>query len=158
MEALLDKTNILDKMEREHAAFENLLAPLDGWQLTAPRVVGAWSIKDLLAHLTVWHKHLLESLQGIEAETPAADLTDEEDQAFFAAARARPLREVWAAFQASYAQVKNAIAALSDSALVDAQHCAWLAGAALQRSIACNTYEHYEEHALEIYAWLAEAN
>ena len=165
METLLDKSAILHKIETEYKAFEELLAPLDGWQLTTPRVVGAWSIKEVLIHLTACHKRLLLLLEAAAQETTPASsivcLNDEDierlNQQFYAAARARPLREVWAAFQATHAQVKRMIEALNEKALHDPQRFGWLQGVALRRLIACDTYEHYEEHALAIHLWLAEA-
>jgi hypothetical protein len=165
MAALLDKTTILNKIETEYRAFEDLLAPLDGWQLTTPGVVGEGSIKDLLAHLTVWQKRLLTilqaALQGTEPAQPIARSTEEEieclHQQFYAAARARPLREVWEAFRSTYLQVKHAVEALSEETLLDCERFAWLDGIALQRFIADNTYQHYEDHALAVYAWLAAA-
>ncbi|HEY7349112.1 MAG TPA: ClbS/DfsB family four-helix bundle protein [Ktedonobacterales bacterium] len=165
MEALLDKTTILDTIETEYKAFADLLAPLDGWQLTTPGVIGAWSIKDLLAHLTVWQKHLLmllrETLEGTEpAPLDDHSVSDEMgywDEQFYAAAKARPLNEVWAAFHATYAQVKQAIEALSEETLKDPRKFAWLDGEALQQIIASETYEHYNDHALAVHVWLADA-
>ncbi len=85
METLLDKPAILNKVQAEYQALEDLLVSLDGWQLTTPGIVGEWSIKDVLAHLTVWQKRLLlilqAALQGVEPETPVAHLkcSDVED-------------------------------------------------------------------------------
>ncbi|HEY7358153.1 MAG TPA: ClbS/DfsB family four-helix bundle protein, partial [Ktedonobacterales bacterium] len=155
----------LNKIETEYRALEDLLAPLDGWQLTTPRVVGAWSIKEVLIHLTISHNQLLLILQaarqGTAPEQPAADLTEEEigrlNEAFYQAARARPLREVWAAFKATHAQVKQMIEGLDEQALLDGDSFAWLGGIALQCFIAGGTYEHYEDHILPIRVWLAAA-
>jgi hypothetical protein len=163
METLLDKSAILQKIETEYKAFEELLAPLDGWQLTTPRVIGGWSIKEVLIHLTASHKRLmllLEAAQGNESAQSLACLTEEEierlNHQFYAAARARPLREVWAAFQATHAQVKQMVAALNERALLDATCLDWPQGVTLHCLIAGDTYEHYEEHALAIHVWLAE--
>jgi hypothetical protein len=164
METLLGKPTILNKLETAYKAFEDLLAPLDGWQLTTPRVVGEWSIKEVLIHLATYHKRLLILLQAALQETEPGQslgaLAPEEmegiNQQFYAAARARPLREVWAAFAATHVQVKQAIEALNEKALHDPQRLGWLQGEAFQRFIACDTYQHYEEHALAIHIWLAE--
>lgn len=164
MEALLDKPTLLDKVETEYQAFVDLLAPLDGWQLTTPGVVGDWSIKELLAHLTVWQKRLLTVLQaarqGIQPETPITQITcedlDRANRVFYEAAKARPLDDVWSVFRATYLQVKQEIAALSEEALKDPERFAWLDGLALEHFIACDTYEHYQEHMLLVRVWLME--
>jgi hypothetical protein len=165
METLLNKTTILNKIETEYRALEDLLAPLDGWQLTTPRVVGAWSIKEVLIHLTASHKRLLLILQaarqGVAPEQPTASLMGEEieglNEGFYAAARARPLREVWVAFKATHTQVKQMIEGLDEQALLGCDSFGWLGGIALQCFIAGGTYEHYEDHILPIRVWLAAA-
>lgn len=163
MAPLLDKTAIIDKIEKEYQALEDLLAPLDGWQLTTPGTTDVGSVKDMLAHLAAWQKHLLAILQaacqGKEPGIPIRHLTCEEierlNQGFYAAARARPLREVWAAFRATYTQVQQAIESLSEEAITDPERFAWLDGSSLRRLIADSTYEHYHEHGLGIRAWLS---
>jgi uncharacterized protein (TIGR03083 family) len=156
MEALLDKPTILHKVETEYQAFADLLAPLDGWQLTTPGVEGEWSIKDMLIHLTASHKELAAILQAAcqEVAHVAEDIECLNEQ-FISAARARPLRDVWAAFQTTYAQMKQSLEALNEQALQNPQQLAGLDGMTLQQVIACDTYSHYEEHALAIHLWLA---
>ena len=160
MEALLNKTTVLDKLEIGYKTFEDLLAPLDGWQLTTPGVVGAWSIKDVLIHLTGEQKQLFLVLQAARQGEEPALLTCEErerlNQRFYAAARAVPLHVVCAAFQATYVQVKGEVEALGEETLLDPQRFSWLNGVALCHVLAGNTYEHYAEHMLPIRAWLAE--
>jgi hypothetical protein len=162
LEAFLNKPTILNKLEMEYTALVDLLAPLDGWQLTTPGVAGAWSIKEVLIHLTVGHRRLLAILQAAQGAAQSIDHATGRDfeqweQQFFQAARARPLRDVWATFQATYAQVKQALESMNEKVLQDAQCLAWMNCLALQRLIACDTYEHYEDHALAIHAWVAEA-
>lgn len=163
MEALLEKASILDTMETEYQAFVEMLAPLDGWQLTTPGATEAGSIKDVLAHLTARQKHLLTILQaacqGTEPTGPIRHLSGEDvdgmNREFYAAARARPLQEVWAAFRVTYKQVQEAVEALCAETIMDSEQIAWLHGLPLRDYIAGNTYEHYQEHGLWIRAWLS---
>ncbi len=162
METLLDKAALLETMETEYQALVDLLAPLDGQRLTTRGATGAWSIKDVLAHLTAWHTHLLKILQaaqqGREPAPPFGHLADEEierlNQRFYEAARARPLHEVWSAFRSTYVQVRAAVAALGEAALGDTRRFPWLDGLALADYVAGDTYEHYQEHVQWIRAWL----
>ena len=156
MEALLDKPTILHKVETEYQAFADLLAPLDGWQLTTPGVVGDWSIKDVLIHLTASHKELATILQAALQNTDMTEDVKCLNEQFASAARARPLRDVWAAFQITYEQMRRGLEALNDKVLQNSQQLAWLDGMTLQQVIACDTYDHYEEHAQAIHLWLAE--
>ena len=160
MEALLNKTTVLDKMETGYKAFEDLLAPLDGWQLTTPGVVGTWSIKDVLIQLTGEQRQLLQVLQAMRQGEKPASLTGEEieclNQRFYAASRARPLREVWAAFHATYVQVKAEVEALGEETLLDPQSFSWLEEVALYHVLAEHTYP-YAKYIPPIRVWLAKA-
>src|SRR3989442_6753194 len=60
----MDKASILDELRSKYVALEALLAPLDEAQMTTPGVIGDWSIKDILAHITAWHHRLLARLHA----------------------------------------------------------------------------------------------
>jgi len=162
METMLDKAALLDTMEMEYQALVDLLAPLDGQRLTTPGATGAWSVKDVLAHLTAWQMSLLKLLQaaqqGREPAPPFGRLSDAEierlNQRFYEAARARPLAEVWAAFRSTYTQARAAVAALGEETLGDTRRFPWLDGLALADYVAGDTFEHYQEHAQWMRAWL----
>lgn len=60
------RTELVEKLEHNR---DELLRALDGLtetELTTPRVVGEWSIKDVVAHIAYWeqviHDHVRESL------------------------------------------------------------------------------------------------
>jgi hypothetical protein len=162
MEEDLNKMMLLDKIRAEYSAFAAFLAFLSEAQMTRAGADGAWSVKDVLAHLTAWQQRLLDILhaaqQGREPAAPVRALTDEEidrlNAQFYAAARLRPLNDVQAAFHATYQQIIAAILALANEDVMAPRRFAWLGDTPLWQIISGNTYEHYQEHCRTIRAWL----
>src|SRR5690348_7645855 len=70
----LDKTQLLNSMHTGYAVFETLLAPLNQEQMTKPGVNGEWSVKDILAHLTAWQRHLLHLIEVTKRSEEPSDI------------------------------------------------------------------------------------
>ena len=72
------KAGILSESAKEHDALEQLLATLTPEQMVHPGIVGEWSVKDVLAHLTEWQQMVLgwyhAGLAGEIAIAPRARL------------------------------------------------------------------------------------
>src|SRR6266849_5116398 len=119
----MDKAALLEKMQDGYNAFEALLSGLNETQITASGVNGVWSIKDNLAHLTAWHKHQLDLLQGVrKGKEPAIRFApglseDEVNEQFYQENKDHPLAEVLAAFHSSYQQVIATVQAMTDEDL-----------------------------------------
>ncbi|GHO84897.1 DinB family protein [Dictyobacter formicarum] len=58
----MDKQQLLKKLEREWTAFNESYTDLSDSQLTEPGVVGDWSVKDILAHVSTWEEEALKYL------------------------------------------------------------------------------------------------
>lgn len=50
------KARLLEKLNTEHESFIRLIEPLAAEQLDRAEIEEGWSVKDTLAHLTVWDK------------------------------------------------------------------------------------------------------
>ncbi len=48
------KKDLLDAIEKEWGALDQYLERLTPKQMEEPNIVGAWSVKDVLAHLFAW--------------------------------------------------------------------------------------------------------
>jgi uncharacterized protein (TIGR03083 family) len=159
----VDKSTLVNEITTGYTAFDALVAPLTDAQLTTPGVVGDWSIKDVLAHLTAWHVRLLDLLdaavRGTEPAMPAADVSDDEidrmNARFHEERRTRSLGEVQAELRTSYARVVDDVRALADDDLNSTDRWIWLRGVPLWQFVRGDTYEHYAEHGERIRAWLA---
>jgi len=106
----------------------------------------AWTRKQMLAHVAVWHELATERLAGfLETGRPVA--VEEDDEAVNAraarGAEGRTSGEVLLTVQESYRRLRRQIAQLTDEQLAARDALA-------ARTIAGNTYGHYLEHAADV--------
>jgi hypothetical protein len=154
----LDKSVLLATIRASSDRFQAQLAPLSEAQLTRPFAIGTWSIKDVLAHLTAWHKLGAREYQAIAQGhlpviEPEGDV-DQDNARLIEPSRTQSLHEVLTAFRTAYQQVVEAVESLSETDLFEAGRFPWREGQALWEGIANNTFAHYDEHAGMIAAWL----
>lgn len=158
----MDKSRLLADIRSERAKLELLLGRIDA-RAMADSAVGEWSVKDILAHISMWEITFLRWLEtAARGERPAmpapgmswSDIDRLNDQTF-QANRARPLAEVRAEFASSYATTLSAIEALDEGVLVDPDLNPLGAGEPLWGYAAANTSDHYREHREPIEAWIA---
>lgn len=155
----MNKDEILDALED---AREKLIDATDGLsdeQMQEPGVVGDWSIKDMLYHISLWEAEMVRLLwQVSHGEKPSTvhmtgRSVDEINAQWYAQGKERPLERVLDDFAAVRKQTIRRVEALEDDALNDAQRYAWAKGRALWEWIAGDSFEHDDEHAGEIAAW-----
>jgi hypothetical protein len=58
----MNREQLLHRIETTWAAFQESYAGLSDAELTEPGVVEAWSVKDILAHVTTWEEEALKYL------------------------------------------------------------------------------------------------
>ena len=58
----MDKQQLLKQLEKAWTAIKESYAGLSDAQLTEPGVMGNWSVKDILAHVTTWEEEALKYL------------------------------------------------------------------------------------------------
>lgn len=61
----MDHQTLLERVETAWAEFQASYAGLSDEQMTQPGVVGEWSLKDILAHVTTWEQEALKALPVI---------------------------------------------------------------------------------------------
>lgn len=145
------KSELLDDIHRERAGLGQLVASLSAEQIAQPNVVGPWSVKDVLAHLTAWKLLFLGwYAAGLRGETPALPAEGynwgklaQLNQQIYEQHRDQPLPEVLAQFEEAYAAVHQLAEGLPDDALFAPGAYAWTGKHALVTYIAPNTSEHY---------------
>jgi hypothetical protein len=154
-----DKAELLANIQAGYDQLEALLASVSEEQMTISGVNGSWSVKDNLAHLTVWQSYQATRqegvLNGVEPPDPTSEFEteDEENEFFYQQNKDRPLAEVLADFRASYQRVLAATQALSWEALNEP--FPWdNNGVPVGGYTIGNTYGHYEVHREMIQRWL----
>ena len=153
-----DKTQLLQRIDREWAALERVIESLNEEQMTKLDA-GGWSIKDNLAHLAIWEEFMrLHHLQNL----PASEVLDideeiyqrgdenEMNDIFLQRSKSRSLADVLAELRRTHAQVLADLAQIPFADLLEQHYpddpearpvLGWVIG---------NTYEHYQEHRLTI--------
>ena len=157
MPEAIHQTRLLASMHAGYAAFEALLAPLSEAQMTIPGVNGVWSIKDNIAHISIWQQRLLDVLQAVKDGHPlphiASNQTDDEkNEQIYQENKSRKLTEVQAELRFGYQQLVDLVSTTFDEELnkpIDQ-----LNGSTMWSEVAGSTYEHYQDHGRIIESWL----
>ncbi|NLG99493.1 MAG: ClbS/DfsB family four-helix bundle protein [Chloroflexi bacterium] len=160
----MNKTELIEALEDTHKEMIELLESLPDEVLLEPGVVGDWSIKDILSHLSYWEGQLVTLLfQTLHGTTQPGTVhfkkdvsVDELNRRWYEAGLDRPLEMVWKDFKGVRKQTLRRVSEFSDRDLADPKRYPWLEGRPLWRWIAADTFEHEEEHSDQIREWLDE--
>ena len=155
----MNKEDLLQKMEESRERFLEVIEGLDEAAFNVQGVVGDWSLKDILMHLTRWEAELVKLLwqvrQGQRPTTAhfSKESVDEINARWYNESRDRELESVLEDFHGVRAQTMHRVEAFLDKELIDSQRYKFLQGQALCDYIAGDSYEHEDEHLPEIKAW-----
>ena len=120
-ETYMNKSMFLDTLRAGRAQWEALLAQVGESRMLQPGVAGEWSVKDIIAHVT-WGER--EMVGVLHARTlVGSDLwnlpQDDRNAVVFEENRDRPLQGVLGEAQQVYAQLLEAVEALTEEDLTD---------------------------------------
>jgi hypothetical protein len=97
----MNKSELLNGLREQYQQWEELLDQIGEARMDQPGVVGDWSIKDIVAHLTGWRRRTVARLQAAQREGeplpywPAHLQTDDEINAWiYETNSGRSVREV----------------------------------------------------------------
>jgi hypothetical protein len=144
------KGEILRRVRTTHLELEEVVAQIPPEQMTQPGVNGEWTVKDVLAHITWWERHLLLRLRtGLDdVFTPGVDpylAMRAVNVEIFVANRERRLDHVLATFEATYRELLAVLEALPvEQAAQDEVYDA----------IGADTFSHYPVHTKMLREWL----
>lgn len=144
------KDELLRQAQEEFKAFKAAVQGLDERQLTEVWL-GTWSIRDILAHISGWHRELGPGLERLaRGEKPFPEGTSYEDvdgwNARFAAAKKNvPVSELLKELDASHEYFMAVAAKVPEERFVP--------GKTAYRIVDLNSAHHYKEHGDQIRAW-----
>jgi hypothetical protein len=157
----MDKRELINNIQREREQLNAVLAQVPPARMTEPGIAGAWSAKDILAHLAVWSSRavtlVFQAEHGAKLQLPTSSANDWADvnAKDHAEQKDRPLDRVMADFNAVHAQLVKRLHAWPDEAtLFDTQRHSALKGRSLADCIWSDSGEHDAEHRAQIQAWL----
>jgi hypothetical protein len=168
------KAQLLATIEADRAALEELLAEAGPGRLEEPGVMGDWTLKDAVAHLTGWRLRTIARLEAAArhaepvapwpAELEAADAAGDPhayepiNQWLYRQHHDRPAADILRESDESFRNLAAAAGALSEQALMTPGQFEydWLEGQALGPALIGGASDHlHEEHLPGIRAWLA---
>lgn len=163
----MTKTELADWLKDEEREWEVLLDRIGRAGMEQPGVNGGWSMKDLLAHLTGWHRWQLARFQAAARHEPQPApiwpvefQSDDEINAWIHEAyRRRSLAEVLEETQQVFQQMRSVLEGLPDDVKIEtiepAYYLVWLDG---QRYQPGEFFDHYrDDHQSDVLAWREQA-
>jgi hypothetical protein len=158
---MMKKAELMRGLHEEYRKWQTLLDEIGIARMDQPGVAGAWSIKDIIAHLTGWRRRTVARLQALQRDQPEppppwpAHLhTDDEINAWiYESNHGRSVRQVLDESHQVFQQLLAAIEGLSEQVLADAHRLPWMDG---QPFSAAEFFAHFhQEHEPDMRAWLA---
>lgn len=166
----MNKRELLETLHLERARWEALLASISEARMTQPSVAGTWSVRDVIAHVTVYEQWLVEWLQAARrGEFPAPSVldtpgTEARNAATQKATRALSLAEVQARAAQNFQALLAVLEQFPAEEFVDPARTEWFMKPywatkhTVSEAVLNYTVEHYEEHIPSLRAWAASAN
>jgi len=144
------KHQLLADIRTERRRLEKHLFALGVEAMARPGVTGAWSVKDLLAHLAAWQRLLLDWIAaGVQGRTPAVapvglsrTSIDALNEQIYEQNRRRSLEDVLAEFHAAHRQIVAVVEAIPEGDLFARGRFHWTGRLTLADYIAGNTCNH----------------
>jgi hypothetical protein len=150
----VDRQQLLRRLDKAWIAFKDSYAGLSQSDILEPGVTKAWSVRDIIAHVTTWEeealKHLPAVLEG--RRPPRYSVTYGGIDAFNALMTTKKaglsLGEVYRQQEEIHRQVVDAILRTPDAQLArDTRY---------RRRLRLDTYNHYPKHTEAIRRWRAQ--
>lgn len=154
----MDKDGLFSQMGASYERVEAALAALTPEQWVTPREAGAWSPRDIVAHLTAWLERLSLEMDAITVnkspQVSIVGLSQPDIDAFNAQSAERHRDETpqqaLGSFRRMYGQLSDQVRVLTWDDLSTVGRYEWLGETPLWRLIAEDTWEHFDEHLPEI--------
>jgi hypothetical protein len=152
----MDKRQLLTRLDKAWRAFKASYAGLSDSQLTERGVTGAWSVRDILAHVTTWEEEALKHLPFIlkGGKPPRYSVTYGGIDAFNAQMteqkRELPLSEVLRQLDDTHRRLIDLIQSAPEDEFTRETR--------FRHRLRLDTYSHYPKHAKAIGKWRSIVN
>lgn len=147
----MDRSQLLKRLEKAWEAFKESYAGLSDSELMEPGVLGGWSVRDIIAHVTWWEEEALTHLPLIldGGKPPRYSVTYGGIDVFNAQMTERksdlPLSEVLRQRDDTHRRLIDFIQSAPEDQFIRETR--------LRHRLRLDTYSHYPEHAEAIRKW-----
>ncbi|OGO71165.1 MAG: hypothetical protein A2Z37_06955 [Chloroflexi bacterium RBG_19FT_COMBO_62_14] len=155
----MSKEAVISSLKTTRESLLSAIEGLDNETMLEPGVIGDWSIKDILVHLSLWEAELVTLLwQARQGRRPTtAQLGDESvddlNARWYQMHKDRDLAQVLDDFHAVRHQTLRRVDGFSDRELTDPELFPWLNGESLEQWIDSDSFGHEAEHVAQILTW-----
>ena len=157
-----NKDELVKSIQAERRRLEKVLISLTGDDMVAGGVVGAWTVKDILVHLTAWEQLFLNWYNaGLHNKPSSPDPVgmskkkiDALNKDIFLRNQNSPLPEVLDQFHGSYRQILTAVQQIDEKEMFVPGYYTWTGKLSLADYIAGNTCNHYYWAKTKIRNWI----
>jgi hypothetical protein len=147
------KEELLEEIRYCHKRLEEKIASVPRDVFLKPKTVGAWSVKDTIAHVTAWEKQFLswygDGLAGKKVEMPhwhVKGTLEAINRRIFEENLSRDLDDVLADFAATYRRVLATVESIPEEDIFTPGRFNWTGKGKLLYFIWSNTAAHYAGH------------
>jgi len=147
------KKELLRAIRAERKPLEAALKSISDAELVKSPRPGAWSIKDILAHVSAWEEIFMgwyeAGLEGGKVGKPdfsQAGVLAEVNRGLYEANKDRSLEDVRAGFESSYESILALVASIPEEDIFTRDKFAWTGTQKLVSYITSNTSSHYPMH------------
>lgn len=157
----MTKTRLLEILRSKRAEWDALIAEVPPDRMTETGVAGAWSVKDIIAHLTYYERWFADRLhEQLRGETYRPTELDQMGEArndvVYERIKDRPLADVLAESRQAFEQLVAGVESQPEEFLIEPQHFEGAPGPVLiWQMLQGDVYEHYALHIPSIRNWLA---
>ena len=151
----MNQTQLLKRLDERWLAFLTSFSGLSDKSLLTPGVTAAWSVRDLMAHVTTWEREALKAMPLILAGKPLPRYASVGGIDAFNA------REQERKGGASLHRVKQGLGATHGrlvAFLKGVPPAAYASEGRFVKRLRVDTYGHYREHTKHILAWRESQN
>lgn len=163
----MNKSDLLQWLQEEYQQWQAFLDQIGPERMEQPGVSAHWSVKDIIAHLTTWHRDLVLRLQAIQRGEPDPpppwplhlEGEDEINQWIYDTNRSRPVQEILDETQQVFQELYAVVEGFPENVLIEVVHhdrdyyLVWLSK---QRFPPGEFFDHFhDDHEPDIRAWLA---
>jgi hypothetical protein len=156
-EKTVDKVTFISTLQETRAQWEASLAQMEEQRMLQPGIVGTWSVKDLIAHVS-WYEREMVPVIRLRVFTGSewwALPADERNAMIYQQNSHRPLQEIVHEGLRSYTDLLEAIQSLIDEDLYDPRRFRDMPEDWVPWQIfAGNSSEHYQDHLPALHTWV----
>ena len=161
----MNKTKLINWLRSEQQQWRDLLMQFDEADMETPGLNGDWSLKDMVAHLTTWHRDHVLCLDAAVKGTTAADPpwplemmdTDEINAWIFSQSSQRKLEDVLEENENVFEALIGVVGSFPDDLSIEIMEGQPVVRFGEQQFSVGYFFDHFhEDHEAQIRKWLTQ--